>query len=144
MAGFTNYLEDKIINHLFGDATGVGQADNYVAPTTWYVGLQTASPSDSAGGTEVSGGGYARQSVAWSLQTGGVAQASNTSALTWDAATTDWGQVTHAGVYDAATSGNLIAYETLTKADFSTANPKTVNTGDIFKIDSANLKIQLD
>ena len=137
MAGFTNYLEDKIIGHTFG---GVA----YTAPTTWYVGLQTASPSDSAGGTEVSGGAYARQSVAWTIQTGGTAQASNTSAITFPAATTDWGICTHAGVYDALTGGNLVAFETLTKTDFTTANPKTVNTGDIFKIDSANLKVQLD
>ena len=89
MAGFTNYLEDKIINHLFGDATGASGADHYTAPTTWYIGL-------------------------------------------------------HAGIYDAATSGNLVAYETLTKADFSTANPKTVNTGDIMKLDSANIKLTLD
>ena len=144
MAGFTNYLEDKIINHLFGDDTGASGADHYTAPTTWYIGLQTATPSDSAGGTEVSGGAYARQSVAWTLQTGGTAQASNTAALTWPAATSDWGTVTHAGVYDAVSGGNLVAYETLTKTDFSTANPKTVNTGDIFKIDAGNVKVQLD
>ena len=137
MAGFTNYLEDKVIAHLFGGTA-------YTAPGTWYVGLQTATPSDSAAGTEVSGGAYARQSVAWTIQTGGTAQASNTAALTFPAATTDWGTVTHAGVYDAATGGNLVAYETLTKTDFSTANPKIVNTGDIFKIDAGNLKVQLD
>ena len=144
MAGFTNYLEDKIINHLFGDDTGASGADHFTAPTTWYVGLQTAAPSDSAAGTEVSGGAYARQSVAWTLASGGTAEASNTASLTWASATTDWGTVTHAGVYDALTGGNLVAFETLTKTDFSTANPKVVNTGDIFKIDAGNLKIQLD
>jgi hypothetical protein len=137
MAGFTNYLEDKVIGHLFGGTA-------YTAPGTWYVGLQTASPSDSAAGTEVSGGAYARQSVAWTIASGGIAQASNTAALTFPAATTDWGTVTHAGVYDAASGGNLVAYEQLTKTDFTTANPKTVNTGDIFKIDAGNLKVQLD
>jgi len=137
MAGFTNYLEDKVIGHLFGGTT-------YTPPGTWYVGLLTAIPSDSAAGTEVSGGAYARQSVAWTIQTGGTAQASNTAALTFPAATTDWGTVQWAAVYDALTSGNLVAFEVLTKTDFSTANPKVVNTGDIFKIDAANLKIQLD
>jgi len=137
MAGFTNYLEDKVIGHLFGGAS-------YTAPGTWYAGLQTAAPSDSAAGTEVSGGAYARQSVAWTRATSGVAQASNTAALEWPAATTDWGTVTHAGIYDAVSGGNLVAFETLTKTDFSTANPKVVNTGDIFKIDAGNLKIQLD
>ena len=144
MAGFTNYLEDKIINHLFGDDTGTSGADHYTAPTTWYVGLLTAAPSDSAAGTEVSGGAYARQSAAWTLASSGTAQASNTASLTFPAATTDWGTVTHAGIYDAVSGGNLVAFETLTKTDFSTANPKIVNTGDILKIDAGNLKIQLD
>ena len=137
MAGFTNYLEDKVIAHLFGGTA-------YSAPSTWYVGLLTAVPSDSAAGTEVSGGAYARQSVAWTIQTGGTAQASNTAALTFPAATTDWGTVQWAGIYDALTSGQLVAFEVLTKTDFTTANPKVVNTGDIFKIDAGNLKIQLD
>ena len=137
MAGFTNYLEDKVINHVFGGTA-------YTAPSTIYVALYTATPSDAGGGTEVSGGAYARQSVAWTIGTGGTAQASNTAALTFPAATTDWGTCTHAGVYDAASGGNLVAFETLTKTDFTTANPKTVNTGDIFKIDAGNLKIQLD
>jgi len=137
VAGFTNYLEDKVIAHLFGGTA-------YTAPGTWYVGLFTAAPSDSAAGTEVSGGAYSRQSVAWTIATSGVAQASNTAALTWSAATTDWGLVQWAGVFDASSSGNLVAFEVLTKTDFSTANPKTVNTGDIFKIDATNLKIQLD
>ena len=144
MAGFTNYLEDKIMNHLFGDDTGASGADHYTAPTTWYVGLLTAAPSDSAAGTEVSGGAYARQSVAWTISGSGVAQAVNTSAITFPAATTNWGTATHCGIYDAASSGNLVAYETLTAADFSTANPKTINAGDIFKLDAGNLKIQLD
>ena len=137
MAGFTNYLEDKIIAHLFGGTA-------YTAPTTWYVGLLTAIPSDSAAGTEVSGGAYARQTVAWTVVSGGIAQASNTAALTFPAATTDWGTVQWAGVYDSASGVNLVAFEVLTKTDFSTANPKVVNTGDIFKIDAGNLKIQLD
>ena len=77
--------------------------------------------------------------------TGLPAQAGASSgALTWPAATTDWGTATHCGVYDALTSGNLVAYETLTQSDFTTANPKIINSGDIFKIDTGNLKVQLD
>ena len=137
MAGFTNYLEDKVINHVFGGTA-------YTAPTAWYAALYTATPTDSAAGTEVSGGGYARQAVSWTIQAGGTAQASNSGALTWPAATSDWGSVTHAAVVDSLTGGNIMSYEILTKTDFSTANPKTVNTGDIFQIDAGNLKVQLD
>jgi len=137
MAGFTNYLEDKVINHLFGSTS-------YTKPSTWYVGLLTAVPSDSAAGTEVSGGAYARQALAWTITGSGTAQAATNAAVTFPTATTDWGTVQWAGIYDALTSGNLCAFVALTKADFSTANPKTINSGDIFKIDSGNLKIQLD
>ena len=137
MAGFTNYLEDKVINHLFG---GVA----YTAPTTFYCGLLTATPTDSTTGTEVTGGSYARQAISWTVTGSGTAQAASSAALTWPAATTDWGTATTAGVYDALTGGNLVAYETLTQADFVTSNPKIINSGDIFKIDSANLKVQLD
>ena len=137
MAGFTNYLEDKVINHLFGGTA-------YTVNFTWYCGLLTAVPSDSGAGTEVSGGSYARQSLAWTITGSGTAQAATSAALTFPTATADWGNIQWAGVYDALTGGNLVAFEVLTKADFSTANPKVVNTGDIFKIDTGNLKIQLD
>ena len=137
MAGFTNYLEDKVINHLFGSVT-------FTRPGTYYCGLLTVTPTDSAAGTEVSGGAYARQSIAWTITGTGTAQAASSADLTWPAATTDWGTVIVAGVYDALTSGNLVAFETLTKSDFTTANPKIINSGDIFKISSGSLKIQLD
>ena len=137
MAGFTNYLEDKVINHLFGSTS-------YTKPSILYVGLLTAVPSDSAAGTEVSGGAYARQAIAWTITGSGTAQAASNAAITFPTATTDWGTAQWAGIYDALTSGNLCAFVALTQADFSTANPKVINSGDIFKIDSGNLKIQLD
>ena len=56
MAGFSDYLEDKVLNHVFGGTA-------YTAPSTLYVGLYTAAPSDTGGGTEVSGGSYARKSM---------------------------------------------------------------------------------
>ena len=137
MAGFTNYLEDKVMGHLFG-------ATAYTAPT-WYVGLLTAAPSDSAAGTEVAGGSYVRKAVTWTVIGAGAAQATNTAALEWDAATADWGTVTHAGIYDAlADPSNLGTQVQLTQSDFTTVNPKTVNDGDVFKIDAGNLKVTLD
>ena len=137
MAGFTDYLEDKVMNHLFGGTA-------YTAPTTWYVGLLTVAPTDSTTGTEVSGGSYARQSISWTVTGSGTALAASNAAITFPAATTDWGTVIVAGIYDADAGGKLCAFETLTQSDFSTSNPKTINSGDIFKIDSGNLKIQLD
>ena len=137
MAGLTNYLEDKIMNHVFGSTT-------FTKPTNWYVGLLTASPSDSSGGTEVTGGSYARQICAFTITGSGVAQAVNTSAITFPTATADWGIVGWIGIYDAASSGELVAYQNLQKSDFSTTTTKTVNDGDIFKFNASTIKIQLD
>jgi len=137
MAGLTNYLEDKIWNHVFGSTT-------YTKPTNWYVGLLTATPSDSAGGTEVSGGSYARQICAFTITGTGTALATNTSAITFPTATADWGIVGWIGIYDAVSSGNLVAYQNLQKSDFSTTTTKTVNDGDIFKFNASTIKITLD
>ena len=137
MAGLTNYLEDKIWNHVFGSTT-------YTKPTNWYVGLLTATPSDSAGGTEVSGGSYARQICAFTVTGTGTALATNTSAITFPTATADWGIVGWIGIYDAVSSGNLVAYQNLQKSDFSTTTTKTVNDGDIFKFNASTIKITLD
>jgi hypothetical protein len=137
MAGLTNYLEDKIWNHVFGSTT-------YTKPTNWYVGLLTATPSDSAAGTEVSGGSYARQVCAFTVTGTGTALATNTSAITFPTATADWGIVGWIGIYDAVSSGNLVAYQNLQKSDFSTTTTKTVNDGDIFKFNASTIKITLD
>ena len=135
---FTDYLEDKILNHVFGGTA-------YTAPTTWYVGLHTSASSDSAAGTEVSGGAYARQSATFSVSGTSPTEAATTAAIEFPVATSSWGTVTYAGVYDASTGGNLLAYAQLTDpADFVTPLPKTIDTGDVFRISSGNLKIRLD
>ena len=137
MAGLTNYLEDKIVNHVFGSTS-------YTKPTNWYVGLLTATPSDSAAGTEVSGGSYARMVCAFTITGTGTAQAANTSAITFPTATADWGIVGWVGIYDALSGGNLAAFQNLQKSDFSTTTTKTINDGDIFKFNASTIKIQLD
>ena len=135
---FTDYLEDKILNHVFGGTA-------YTAPTTLYVGLHTSASSDAAAGTEVSGGAYARQTAAFTVSGTSPTEASTTAAIEFPVATTSWGTVTYAGVYDAATGGNLLAYAQLTDpADFVTPLPKTIDAGDVFRISAGNLKIRLD
>jgi hypothetical protein len=124
---FTNFLETEVLDHVFG-----GNA--YTAPGTLYTGLYTASPSDTGGGTELSGNGYARQATAFTV-TGNTA--SNTDAEEWATATGSWGTITHVGVFDASTGGNLMAYGTLTAS-------KTIATGDVFRIPAGDLDITLD
>lgn len=144
MASLTDYLENKIIDWLL-------RATSYTPPATLYIGLLTAAPSDAAGGTEVSGGSYARVSVvsattAWNNTQGNTTGAStgtdgtseNAVAITFPAPTANWGVVTHFGVYDASTAGNLLIYAALTAS-------KTINNGDAapsFAV--AALSLQID
>jgi hypothetical protein len=123
----TNAFETETLEWLF-TTTGVTR------PTAWYVGLYTVAPTDSGGGTEVSGFDYARVSVTLSV-TGDTA--TNGSALEWATATGTWGTVVAVGVFDAASAGNLIAYGNLTTS-------KTITTGDVFRISAGNLDITLD
>jgi hypothetical protein len=130
MAALTNYLENELIDHLF-------RGRSFTAPAAMHVGLFTAAPDDTGGGTEVSGGSYARVSYApgtgnWegtggettavdSAGTGGGTQ--NINAVTFPTPTANWGTITHFGVFDAASGGNLLFYGALTTS-------KTVNNGD--------------
>ena len=126
MSGFSNYLENKVLEHVFG-----GNA--FTAPSTLYVALYTSAPSDTGGGTEVSGGAYARQSAAFTVTSD---TASNTSAIEYPTATADYGTVVAVGVFDALTSGNLLAYGNLTAS-------KTVSIGDVFRFNASALDIQV-
>ena len=124
---FSNYLETKVLGHVFG-------ATAYTAPATLYLALFTSNPAEDGSGTEVSGGGYERQEVAFTV-TGNTA--SNTLAVEYATASASYGTVTHVGVYDASTSGNLMAYAALTSS-------KSIDTGDVFRVPAGDLDITLD
>lgn len=130
MAGFTDYLENKVLLHVFGGSA-------YTAPSTLHVGLFTAAPSDTGGGTECSGGSYARKSMPNMTVSGtSPTQATNGAAVEFATATGAWGTVTHCGVFDAASSGNLLGWAALTAS-------KTVSSGDVFRFDAGDLDITL-
>jgi hypothetical protein len=131
MASMSDYLENKLVDHIF---RGV----SYTMPTTIYVGLLTGAPSDSGGGTEVSGNNYARavlnpSTTNWAATNGATTTTnpssgtggatSNNSAITFATPSGSWGNVTHFGIYDALSSGNLLFHASLT-------TPKTVSSGD--------------
>ena len=124
---FSNYLENKILLHVFGGTA-------YTAPATLYVALFTSDPGEAGTGTEVSGGSYARQTATFTV-TGAIA--SNTAAIEFPTATATWGTITYAAVYDALSGGNLLGSGALTTS-------KTINTGDVLRIPASNLNITLD
>jgi hypothetical protein len=112
----TDFLENKLLDHQVGKTA-------YTMPSVW-VGLFTAAPSDAGGGTEVSGGSYARKATVgadWNAASGG--STSNANALTFTTATASWGTVTHFGLFDAATTGNLLRWAAL-------GTSKTIGNGD--------------
>lgn len=129
MAGFSDYLENKTLLHIFGGTA-------YSAPSL-FLGLYTAAPSDSGGGTEVSGGSYARKSLPNMTVSGtDPTLATNGAAAEFVTATGTWGTITHVGVFDAASSGNLLAWAALTAS-------KAVASGDVFRFDAGDLDITL-
>jgi hypothetical protein len=127
MAEFSNFLENALINATL-------RATTYTSPATVYVSLYTTDPTDADTGTEVSGGSYARTAVTMGAPSNGVS--TNSADVTFPTATAGWGTVTHIGIHDALTSGNLLFH---TPLDTS----KTIDSGDIFKITSGNLSVTL-
>lgn len=128
MAGFSDYLELEVLDHVFGGAS-------YTAPATIYVALYTVAPDDTGGGTEVSGGSYARQSMAFGTAASG--SISNSGSVEFPTATADYGTVVAMGLFDASSAGNLLAYGDLTTS-------KTVSNGDVFRFNASSVTISLD
>ncbi len=125
----SNLFETRVLTWLFtGDAV--------TRPSSFYVALFTSNPAEDASGTEVSTSGtaYARQSVTFSVSGN---TATNTAAIEFPTATASYGTVTHVGVYDASTAGNLIAYAALTTS-------KAIDTGDVMRIPSSDLDVTMD
>ena len=131
MGSFSDYWENKILNHLF-DGTP------YSAPTI-YIALSTADPGDTgATMAEPSGGSYARITTAttdWDTATTGAT--ANTNELAFPEATGSWGTCTHFALFDASSNGNMCAHGALTVA-------KTIGTGDTAKFAVGDLDVTLD
>lgn len=123
MAAMSNYLETALVNAVLRNTS-------YTSPTTVYVGLFTSDPTDAGSGTEVSGGSYTRKAMAFASPTNGAT--SNSSAVEFDQATASWGTVTHFGLFDASSSGNLLLHGALTAS-------KTIDSGDVFKFATSAL-----
>lgn len=134
MSAASNYLENKVLDHVL-TATG------YAAPSTRYLGLFTNTSGNAAtnleAGTltdEVSGGSYARKEVTFAGASNGTSATNAT--VTFDAATANWGTITHVAVMDNVSGGNVLFWGAVTTA-------KTIETGDTFQVSSGNLTVSL-
>jgi len=132
LGAMSNYLEHMVLNSAL---RGVA----FSVPSTVYLALYASDPTDADTGTEVSSGGYARQVVDFSApaQEGGKGTVENNAEIEFAVATANWGQITHMGVRDAATGGNLLFHGELN-------SPKIIAEGDQFRVLAGHLKIDLD
>ena len=107
MAALSDYAEKLLLD--WSMTTG-----SATRPTAWYVALYTSAPTDAGGGTEVSGGGYARKAVTFAAATSGAGTTSNTVDVTWTASGAAFGTVVAIGIFDALSSGNLLWHGNMT------------------------------
>ena len=130
MAGsFSNFLELELLDHIAGNGS-------YTAPNP-YVALYTAAPTDSGGGTEVSGNAYARVDANAKFGAAASGSVANDAEIAFPEASGSWGTVVAFGIFDASTSGNLLVWGDLTTS-------KAVGTGDTAKFAVGALVINLD
>jgi len=127
MAEMSNYLENALINVTL-------RATSYTAPTTVYLALYTTDPTDADTGTECSGTSYVRQAVTFGAPSNGVS--TNSAVIDFPQAGGAWGTITHIGIRDASTAGNLLYHSPLDAS-------KTIATGDVFRVASGSLSVTL-
>jgi len=127
MSSFTDYLENAALNHVFRNTA-------LTSPAAVYLALFTVAPTDAGGGTEVTGSGYARQAITFGAPSGGAI--ANTGAVSFTASGGNFGSVVAVGIFDAATAGNMLAWDAITAA--------TVNDTDTLEFAIGDIDITLD
>jgi hypothetical protein len=128
MSALSNYAENKVLDHILGTTA-------FTAPSAVYLGLATQSFTDANSSVELTGNNYSRVAVTFDDAASGTAD--NTSAIEFAAATGSWGSVSHFGLFDASSGGNLLIHGAFTAA-------KTIASGDVLKIDAGDLDISAD
>ena len=129
MAALSDYAEKLLLDFLMTTGTAT-------RPTNWYVALFTAAPNDAGGGTEVSAGGYRRKTVAFSAAASPGGTTSNSGEVSFTASGGDYGTVTHMGIFDASSSGNLLWHGALTAS-------KAVADGDTLTFAVGNIDLTM-
>lgn len=124
----SDYLENRTLDHILGTTA-------FAKPAAAYLALFTTDPTDAGTGTEVSGGAYARKTVTFNAAANG--QTTNNTDVLFTAATASWGTITHIGLFDAATGGNLLWHGPLSAS-------KAIASGDEFKLGAGKLTVSLD
>jgi hypothetical protein len=138
MSAASNYLENKVLDHVLKNTAFSQPAGIYLALFNNTSGNAAANLEAGTLTDEVSTSGtaYARKAVTFAAASSGAAATSAT--VTFDAATASWGTITHVAVVDGNTAGagNVLFYGAVTTS-------KTIDSGDTFQVTSGNLTISL-
>ncbi len=143
MPAISTSLKNKLI-----DLTLRGQT--FTGPATVYVSLHTSATTDAGGGTEVTGGSYARAAVAASManfagtqsagstsaSTGTTGATSNNGVINFPTPTASWGTPSNFAVWDAATGGNMLYHGAIT-------TPKAIASGAPVSFNAGALTITI-
>lgn len=133
MAGFSQYTQQKLIDHLLKTAA-------FTVPTNIYVALYTTPPTDTGGGTEESGTGYSRVVCnSWNAATAATPSVATNSGIVsyGNAGGSNWATVSGFGLFDTVSGGNLLGWATVT-------TPKTINSGDAVSFAAGAIQVTLD
>jgi hypothetical protein len=125
MSALSDYAELKVLDHLLGTAT-------FTKPSAVYIGHAGQSLADDASGTETSGNGYARQAITFAAASSG--SAASNATVNFPAATGSQGTITHFGIFDSASGGNLLCHGVFDSS-------KQIALGDILRINSGSITI---
>jgi hypothetical protein len=123
MGSISDFLENELLDHIFNAAYG--------SPTNVFLGLSTADPLDTGAGlSEPSGGAYSR--VTMSFSTAAARAITQDAKLTFPQATAAWGVLTHYGIFDAVSGGNMLAHGSLTVSkNVVNGNTPSVATSEV-------------
>jgi hypothetical protein len=123
-----NYGEDLLANWLFtaGAAT---------RPTSWFLALHSADPTETGAVAELSGNGYARTAVSFGAASNG--KCLNSNLVTFPEATGNWATVTHASIWTAASGGSCLISGALQAS-------QTVLSGQVLEFKVGTLDVGLE
>jgi hypothetical protein len=130
MSSLTDAAEAMALDYMFTAAA-------LTRPTAWFLALFTAAPSDTGGGTEVTGGSYARASATFTRSGTNPTQVANSAQIDFVTATASWGTITHMAVMTASTAGTMLSWCPLDTS-------RAINTGEIFRVAAGGCVVTLN
>ena len=137
MSAASNYLENKVLDHVLRNTAFTQPAALYLALFTGSAGTTDVNLEAGTLTNEVpSGRGYVRKAITFAAASGGTA--ANSAIVTFDASTVAWNTITYVAIMDSATigAGNVLFYGAVT-------TPKTIDIGDTFQVSAGNLTVSL-